>query len=169
MSDTQQQCLQTASPLCCEAILARSFLPSQTISQSQDLLVAEIDANVPQDLRRHIGYWVSPGQWACWLPRRTRPPGVEGRLQRSAEQRTSSSCRVRKVPDNCTQRSCPKADGLARLTTLEMLEWGGNPAPPGLQAVKNGPVTAKLCDLAMGLLQLRRCSTFSSRQSHVKS
>jgi hypothetical protein len=32
-----------------------------------------------------------------------------------------------------------------------------------------GPVTAKLCDLAMGLFQLRRCSTFSSRQSHVKS
>jgi hypothetical protein len=28
-------------------------------------------------------------------------------------------------------------------------------------------VTAKLCDLAMGLFQLRRCSTFSSRQSHV--
>jgi hypothetical protein len=27
----------------------------------------------------------------------------------------------------------------------------------------------KLCDLAMGLFQLRRCSTFSSRQSHVKS
>jgi hypothetical protein len=77
-----------------------------------------------QDLRRHIGYWVSPGQWACWSPRRTRPPGVEGRL-RAAEQRTSSWCRVRKILDNCAQRSCPKADELARLTTLKMLEWGG--------------------------------------------
>jgi transposase len=40
--------------------------------------------------------------------------------------------------------------------------------PKRYQSGEVGPVTAKLCDLAR-LFQLRRCSTFSSRQSQVKS
>src|ERR1700733_253327 len=34
--------------------------------------------------------------------------------ERSAEQRTSSWCRVRKVLDNCTQPTCPTVNALAR-------------------------------------------------------
>ncbi len=42
--------------------------------------------------------------------------------------------------------------------------------PSDVIALVVGPVTAKLCVLAIWRrAQLRRCSTFSSRHSHVKS
>jgi Bacterial DNA-binding protein len=52
---------------------------------------------------------------------------------------------------------------LARGDRVELRDFG-------VFAVRTGPVTAKLCVLAIWRpAQFRRCSTFSSRHSHVKS